>query len=62
MHLTDFFLSPFSKEVNEEFIQELAKKVRQFEQENKNLREDTGDVESLNEESAKVLSDIKGTF
>jgi len=49
-----------SKEVNEEFIQELAKKVRQFEQENKNLREDTGDVESLNEESAKVLSDIKG--
>ena len=62
MHLTDFFLSHCSKEVNEEFIQELAKKVRQFEQENKNLREDTGDVESLNEESAKVLSDIKGTF
>merc|ERR1719273_898179 len=31
-----------------------------IEQENKNLKENTGDVESLNEESAKVQSDIKG--
>ena len=49
-----------NKEVTEEIIEKLDKELRLVQQENQNLKEDTGDIEALNEESSKVLGDIKG--
>ena len=49
-----------NKEVTEEIIEKLEKELRLVQQENQNLKEDTGDIEALNEESSKVLGDIKG--
>jgi len=49
-----------NKEVTEEIIEKLEKELRLVQQEHQILKEDTGDIEALNEESSKVLGDIKG--
>ena len=49
-----------AKGVDQDAIDDLKKKLQMVAQENKNLKEDTGDVEALDQESVKVLSDIQG--
>jgi len=49
-----------SKGINEEAINELDKQLEALKHEHQSLKEDTGDFEALNDESTKVLSDIKG--
>ena len=50
----------YTKGINEEAINELDQQLKALQHEHQSLKEDTGDFEALNDESTKVLSDIKG--
>ena len=52
----------YTKGINEEAINELDKQLEALKHEHQSLKEDTGDFEALNDESTKVLSDIKGKY
>ena len=52
----------YTKGINEEAIDGLDKQLEALKHENQSLKEDTGDFEALNDESTKVLSDIKGKY
>ena len=50
----------FFKGIDEDTHRLLKKQLESLQQEYNSLKGDTGDFEALNDESAKVLSDIKG--
>ena len=49
-----------AKNIDEEAIGQRERLLEQLQITNKELKEDTGDIENLEDQSAKILSDIKG--